>query len=111
MPLKYSPEGQVTGCHADYVPEARLCIKELKLNKEELKAQRKKITSTRPSADINRDEPIRRSEGIIDTIDRSIAQFDKAIVGLERHILSHSATPGSPSHKPPQPPASEPPAS
>lgn len=97
MPLKYSPEGQVTGCHAESVPEARLCIEELKLKKKELQAQRTEITAAMATG---RADP--RLEGMEATIDRNVTLFDKAIVGLERYIVSHSAKPESPPSQPQQ---------
>jgi hypothetical protein len=114
MPLKYSPEGQVIGCHADSVPEARLCIEELKRKKKELQAQREEITCVEHSRAANGDGQIRPSNGsisngIIVTVDRNIAQFDKAIVGLERYVLSHSAKMESlPTQSPPAPPPQAP---
>jgi hypothetical protein len=43
--LKFNEAGQVMGCRAESVPDAKICIKELKLIKKETALQKKEITA------------------------------------------------------------------
>ena len=45
MPIECSPEGQVVRVRADSVADAKLCIKQIKLKKQELQAQKREVTA------------------------------------------------------------------
>jgi len=118
MPLKYSETGQITGCRAESVEDAKLCIKELKLKKKDFALQKKEVAaeiaqirdknrSTKVASRavkgsgflatmvktsntigaINVDGKVRALETKKASIDETINQFDRAIMGLERYIL------------------------
>ena len=126
MPIKYSPEGQIIGCRAESVPDAKICIKELKLKKKELQLQKKEVAAqitqvraahrtakvqkgpamrgsgflanvsrsidrtVKHSAAVNVDNAVRELESQKAVIDQNIAQFDNAVLGLERYILENA---------------------
>ena len=117
MPIKYSPDGQIVGCTADSIADAKICIKEIKLKKKEFQLQKKEVAAqiaqvraAHRTANINRGPAVRGSGGlakVLRTMDKATKQtaaintnnaisqletrknaFDQKIAQLDGAILS-----------------------
>ena len=83
MPLKYSPEGQIIGCRAESVPDAKLCIKALKLKKKDLQGQKKEVAAQIAQVRANHRSakiqmgPAMRGSGFLANVSRTVQRTAK----------------------------------